>query len=320
MAHLLKRQTRRNGKLKTTLFSMPHTGSRVRETGGPVSIRARRCVDSCAFFPIRHFVAIGRLQTGGGGYRTSRVEPINSQSQKPIPMKTIIFAKYLAVVLAAGLTSFTGTAEAAIVSLDAPFTITQNYGKKYLNFDGTSLTGSDSRGSNSATLMDIYGNFYFTDTTTFSNYAYDSINNVPLRFSYGDIVSALTTDFTYANISTSPSDSSLTYFVVGFYNNANVNSFPESNPPNPNNDFIATSNLAWLAVSRSGGDITVEAAGVNTVAGGSIAVGEYVAPSTSSVPEIDPATGGSALSLVAGVLAMIEQRRRRRGSAAALTA
>ena len=31
----------------------------------------------------------------------------------------------------------------------------------------------------------------------------------------------------------------------------------------------------------------------------------------SAVPEIDPATGSSALSLVAGVLAMIEQRRRR---------
>jgi len=31
----------------------------------------------------------------------------------------------------------------------------------------------------------------------------------------------------------------------------------------------------------------------------------------SAVPEIDPATGGSALSLVAGVLAMVEQRRRR---------
>ena len=30
-----------------------------------------------------------------------------------------------------------------------------------------------------------------------------------------------------------------------------------------------------------------------------------------SVPEIDPATGSSALSVVAGVLAMIEQRRRR---------
>ena len=33
--------------------------------------------------------------------------------------------------------------------------------------------------------------------------------------------------------------------------------------------------------------------------------------SNSAVPEIDPATGSSALSLVAGVLAMIEQRRRR---------
>jgi hypothetical protein len=32
---------------------------------------------------------------------------------------------------------------------------------------------------------------------------------------------------------------------------------------------------------------------------------------SSAVPEIDPATGSSALSLVAGVLAMVEQRRRR---------
>ena len=55
-------------------------------------------------------------------------------------MKTTIFAKYLAVVLAAGLALFTGTAEAAIVSLDAPFTISGSYGVKYLNFDGSSLT------------------------------------------------------------------------------------------------------------------------------------------------------------------------------------
>ena len=40
---------------------------------------------------------------------------------------------------------------------------------------------------------------------------------------------------------------------------------------------------------------------------------ELVASGTpSAVPEIDPATGASALSLVGGVLAMIEQRRRRR--------
>lgn len=35
-----------------------------------------------------------------------------------------------------------------------------------------------------------------------------------------------------------------------------------------------------------------------------------------AVPEINPATGGSALSLVAGVLAMVEQRRRKRAAAA----
>jgi autotransporter-associated beta strand protein/T5SS/PEP-CTERM-associated repeat protein len=39
-----------------------------------------------------------------------------------------------------------------------------------------------------------------------------------------------------------------------------------------------------------------------------------VIPNPRSIPEIDPATGGSAFSLVAGVLAMIEQRRRRRTS------
>jgi len=39
--------------------------------------------------------------------------------------------------------------------------------------------------------------------------------------------------------------------------------------------------------------------------------GWVVGTASAPVPEIDPATGSSALSLVAGVLAMIEQRRRR---------
>ena len=50
-----------------------------------------------------------------------------------------------------------------------------------------------------------------------------------------------------------------------------------------------------------------ESAGSSTNAMGLKIYGTVVAP----VPEIDPATGSSALSLVAGVLAMIEQRRRR---------
>ena len=41
------------------------------------------------------------------------------------------------------------------------------------------------------------------------------------------------------------------------------------------------------------------------------AAGWVVGTASAPVPEIDPATGSSALSLVAGVLAMVEQRRRR---------
>jgi hypothetical protein len=38
------------------------------------------------------------------------------------------------------------------------------------------------------------------------------------------------------------------------------------------------------------------------------------------VPEIDPASGSSAMTLIAGVLAMFEQRRRRGAASASLTA
>jgi len=255
----------------------------------------KRLLNSCARLP--HVLSIVGVAAS----------PSLAAAKRP-SFAILLVPKYIAVVLAAGLASFAGTAEAGIVSLGAPFTISQNYGKKYLNFDGTSLTGSDSRGSNSVTMMDIYSNLTFTDTITNSNYAYNAGTNKPLRFSYGDVVSAANTDFTYANISTIPSDSALTYFVVGFYNNADVDSRPQSTPPNPNDAFIAGSNLAWLAVSRAvgGGDITVEAAGVNTVAGGSIAVGEYVAP----VPE--PSTFAMALAgLACGGYSLFRRRRSR---------
>jgi len=231
-------------------------------------------------------------------------------------MKTTIFAKCLAVALAAGLTSFAGTAEAAIVSLDAPFTLDPNFGSKYLNFDGTSLTSSDSQGANSAQIQNAYGNLRFFITAATTNYAaaYDTnANGAFLTFSVNDVVSASSTNF-YSNFQDSRF-TGLNYYVLGFYNNQGIASSPGVSP---NNDFIANSNLAWLAVSKDGNNnLTVEAAGINTVAGGSITVGDSGAPA--AVPENDPATGGSALSLVAGVLAMIEQRRRRRGFAAGLT-
>jgi hypothetical protein len=65
--------------------------------------------------------------------------------------------------------------------------------------------------------------------------------------------------------------------------------------------------LAWL---NSSPDLYVGILASNPRSANSfLATVDYF--SVSVVPEIDPTTGGSALSLVAGVLAMIEQRRRR---------
>ena len=73
--------------------------------------------------------------------------------------------------------------------------------------------------------------------------------------------------------------------------------------------------------ATSGGGPQFRSSTYSPMEGSAWTIGTNAAPpAPSSVPEIDPATGGSAFSLVGGVLAMIEQRRRRRGSAAALTA
>ena len=210
-------------------------------------------------------------------------------------MERSVFAKYFAVVLAAGLASFAGTVEAGIVGLDAPFTLDdRNFGVKYLNFDGTSLSGSVTQGSNSVGLANGYGNLQLSDGFL-TVYAYNSVAGTPLTFSQGDVVSAAST--TFAESYSSNTLTGPTYFVFGFYNNSPVTS-----------GFADNSNLAWAKISydQITGYFTIEEAGINTVAGGPITVGEV-----GSVPEIDPATGSSALSLVAGVLAMIEQRRRR---------
>lgn len=80
-----------------------------------------------------------------------------------------------------------------------------------------------------------------------------------------------------------------------------ANQLTWNNPSSPTgyNVFSASQNLtSWLVVSP---------ATFTTVA----PYGWQVATPAAAVPEIDPAYGSSALSLVAGVLAMVEQRRRR---------
>lgn len=66
-------------------------------------------------------------------------------------------------------------------------------------------------------------------------------------------------------------------------------------------------NYGWVDVTTTPTGFTFGLASVETTINTGILAGA-VAP----VPEIDPASAGSAASLVAGVLAMVEQRRRRR--------
>jgi hypothetical protein len=80
------------------------------------------------------------------------------------------------------------------------------------------------------------------------------------------------------------------------------------------------SGLIWKNNYNDGMGVIIQYAsvfGVNTlwqtnqfspIVGGAWTLGTAA---SSGVPEIDPAAGSSALSLVAGMLAMIEQRRRR---------
>ena len=68
-------------------------------------------------------------------------------------------------------------------------------------------------------------------------------------------------------------------------------------------------NYGWVDVTTTPTGFTFGLASVETTINLGILAGA-VAPT--GVPEIDPASAGSALSLVAGVLAMVEQRRRRR--------
>ncbi|MEI8320004.1 MAG: hypothetical protein WCH79_18870 [Planctomycetia bacterium] len=67
-------------------------------------------------------------------------------------------------------------------------------------------------------------------------------------------------------------------------------------------------NYGWVQVTTTSNTITFGLASVETTLNTPILAGAVA----SGVPEIDPASAGSAASLVAGVLAIVEQRRRRR--------
>ena len=81
--------------------------------------------------------------------------------------------------------------------------------------------------------------------------------------------------------------------------------------PDPNESVLTWSNFGPDSSTYFANNRNVDifrTGALNPVDGGAWVLGTT---GSAAVPEIDPAMGGSALSLVAGVLAMIEQRRRR---------
>ena len=81
--------------------------------------------------------------------------------------------------------------------------------------------------------------------------------------------------------------------------------------PTPDSPVISGQqiyNYGWVEVGYTPTGFTFGQAAIETIVNTPITAG--------SVPEIDPASAGSAVSLVAGVLAMVEQRRRKRFAAA----
>jgi hypothetical protein len=96
--------------------------------------------------------------------------------------------------------------------------------------------------------------------------------------------------------------------------------YQQGTPPSPTsqNGFFGVRfsngsggwNYGWVDVQWLGGNTRFGMAAVETTLNTPILAGQTTSPDP--VPEIDPASAGSAMSLVAGVLAMVEQRRRRR--------
>jgi len=94
-------------------------------------------------------------------------------------------------------------------------------------------------------------------------------------------------------------NSNLTFFQDS--SNRYVNWYNNSDPAGMGY-FLTQNQAVW------GNNILWDTTAFSPIIGGAWTLGTAA---SSGVPEIDPAMGSSALSLVAGVLAMIEQRRRR---------
>jgi hypothetical protein len=213
---------------------------------------------------------------------------------------------YLSVSIGAGILG-TSQADAGIVTIDIGPTGFNIGGVNAGVSSGNYTTRSDFPVTGAGTLH-LYNKYVYvgedstTTVTGMSGYqsglTFAGTLANPVNFAFGSAISG-----------TSPFNS----YATLFYRKVDSNSptvVPDFNPGSYVGFKTAQGNYGWLEVTWSGslGQFQIFSGAYESVVGVSIAAGDTGTP----VPEIDPSSFGSALSLVMGSLAMLEHRRRKR--------
>jgi len=220
----------------------------------------------------------------------------------------------------------TQSAEAAIVSID----LTNVNGK---NFTGVNAGLSDGDSKGFYMSFGTAGQLQFNVYNKYDpDYLYTGIRVFPstpdYSFYYGGIANggALSTPRNYA-FGTLINGSTSNFSLGNYGNNALFNYVPYTAPPfdgylgflSSGDDGNGTNGVyGWIKATWDGTKFEFYSAAYESTPGVAIKAGDLPVPS--AVPEIDPSGLASAVSLVMGSVAMLEQRRRKRAASAAVTA
>ena len=195
----------------------------------------------------------------------------------------------------------THSAEAAIVTIDI--------GPSGFNIEGVNAGGQNSSISNfpmsGAGMLSIsYGSGRGARGASNLYFATNGTNASPSDFSGGATIGSSFTGTWSTNLS------SASYFK--YYGDISPNFGADS--------YLgfrtAQGNYGWMEATWDGTDFQFYSAAYEDVVGTSILAGD-TGSGVAAVPEIDPSGLASALSLVMGSAAMLEQRRRKRAAVAA---
>ena len=261
--------------------------------------------------PVSSFLAVRTIANGGGGVESASRLTCRSSPRPNERVDSLMTSKkpLMAFVLCLAAFASPSMAKAGLLT----YTVTG--GKISGSLNGTSFTNAD--WSITATADSSSAQYLpFSSPDGDPIYAPIWYQSVTPTISIQDGSSVLSANLTGTGQWTLESRD---YSIFGTPNDGAIGFFYSTTGVEQGNGayiagLIGFNNLQTAgAVNNTSGFDTLSyttSVGALVISAGGSAAGTYTAAS-SAVPEIDPATGSSALSLVAGVMAMIEQRRRR---------